>query len=105
MNRIENNKEQRYKYAKKRVNELKGFYWHLAIYVVVNAFIVVNIYIRDTYDGENFWSWHSFATPIFWGIGLGFHALNVFGLRLLFGRDWERRKIKQFMDEEEKYLR
>ena len=31
--------EQKYIRAKKRVEDLKGYYWHLAIYVLVNLFL------------------------------------------------------------------
>ena len=36
-----------------------------------------------------------------WGIGLTAHAVAVFNLNPFFGRDWEQRKIKEFMQEEE----
>ena len=35
--------KEKYNRAKKRVDELKGFYIHLAIYVVINTFILINI--------------------------------------------------------------
>jgi hypothetical protein len=38
-----------------------------------------------------------------WGIGVGFHALGVFGPNLLFGKDWEDRKIKELMDKDKNH--
>ncbi|MFO7672609.1 MAG: 2TM domain-containing protein [Lutibacter sp.] len=33
-------------------------------------------------------------------MGLVFHALGAFNHNLLFGKNWEDRKIKEFMDKE-----
>ena len=41
------------KRAKKRVDQLKGFYIHLTVYIVVNTFILINIMLHT----ENFWQW------------------------------------------------
>jgi len=40
------------------------------------------------------------STAFFWGIGLAFHAYGVFGKHLLFSKDWEERKIKEFMEKD-----
>ncbi|MDX1331956.1 MAG: 2TM domain-containing protein [Robiginitalea sp.] len=42
------------------------------------------------------------STPVFWGIGLGIHALNVFGINGILGRRWEERQIRKFMEEDRK---
>ncbi len=96
------NKEAKYLRAKKRVKELKGFYVHLAIYLIINSFISVNKVIRNVYQGETInealLDFGTFAVWIFWGIGLAIHGLNVVGLPFLFGKDWEERKIQEFID-------
>ena len=89
--------------AKRRVEELKGFYWHLAAYLGVNLFITIskissNLGNGETF-GEAFWDFGTFAIWFFWGIGLAFHAAKVFGNFSLFGRQWEEKKIQQYMDE------
>jgi cytochrome b561 len=67
--------EQIYEEAKKRVEEKRGFYIHLAIYVCVNIFLII-IWAFPAGDG---FPW--FIFPLFgWGIGLFFHFLNVFVL-------------------------
>jgi len=38
-----------------------------------------------------------------WGIGLVFQGFSAFGTPL-FGRDWEERKIKEIMNEEDKSM-
>ncbi len=90
-------KEEAYLRAKKKLDKLKGFYWHLASYVVVNIFLIVVIAIGNN---GNIWHFGTFATAFFWGIGLVFHFLSVFGPAFFFGKNWEDRKIKEFMDKE-----
>jgi len=98
------NEEERYLRAKKRVDKLKGFYWHLAAYLIVNVFISSSKIIGNLSNGETFieafWDFGTFAVWMFWGIGLAFHAFGVFGKNILFGKDWEERKINEFMDED-----
>ncbi|MEM9679270.1 MAG: 2TM domain-containing protein [Bacteroidota bacterium] len=90
--------EDAYIRAKKRVDQLVGFYWHFAVYVVVNLFLILLI----GYYSDSFWNFGTFATAIFWGIGLVFHFLGVFGPNFMFGKDWEKRKIKEYMERERK---
>ena len=97
------NLNRKYLRAKKRVDELKGFYTHLTVFLIINTIITVFKIINDIDDGDtlkeallyggnyNLWFW--------WGIGIAFHAYGVFGSRLLMSKDWEERKIKEFMDE------
>lgn len=98
MENLEN--EDRYLRAKKRVEKIKGFYIHLFIFIVINLFILVVKGYDDYRDGDNFWELGSFSTVLFWGIGLGIHAISVFGIFNLFGPQWEEKKLKQFLDEE-----
>jgi pilus assembly protein TadC len=96
------NKEEAYLRAKKKLDKLKGFYWHLASYIVVNAFLIIMIAINLDYD-KSIWQFGTFATAIFWGIGLAFHAMGVFGPDLLFGKSWEERKINEYMDKDKQH--
>jgi hypothetical protein len=96
------NREDAYIRAKKRLEKLKGFYWHLAAYLGVNIFIVSMVW-SNLEEGESLWRFEAFATPIFWGIGLFFHFLGVFARNLIFSKDWEDRKIKNYMDRDKKY--
>ena len=92
----------KYQQARERVNKLKGFYIHLAIFVVINSFILLNHYVSTMYNDETFWQIRSFFTLILWGIGLGFHAFGVFGKQFIFTKEWEERKLKEFMDKDTK---
>ena len=82
----------RYEQAKKRVRQIEGFYVHLAVYVLVNAFLLV---INLVASPNSLW----FYWPLLgWGIGIVAHAASVFGSGRFWGRDWEERKIKELMD-------
>jgi uncharacterized membrane-anchored protein YitT (DUF2179 family) len=91
--------EERYARAQKRVKQIKGFYWHLFWYIVVNIFLLAMIYYKMD-DHNNFFELKHLSTAFFWGIGLFFHWLGVFGKNIVFSKDWEDRKIKEFMDKD-----
>ncbi len=92
------------KRAKKRVEELKGFYWHLAVYLVVNSAISALEIGTNLNNGKRFFDaffdFGAFAVWFFWGIGLAFHAAKVFSFNPFFAKDWEDRQIKKYMEEE-----
>jgi len=92
-------KEEAYLRAKKKVDKLIGFYWHLAVYVVVNIFLILLIALNSN---EGFSGFGPYATAAFWGIGLAFHFIGVFGPDFFFGKDWETKKVEEFMDKERK---
>ncbi|WP_274474336.1 2TM domain-containing protein [Mangrovimonas aestuarii] len=89
--RIDNN----YLYARKRVESIKEFYTGLIAYCLVNPFLIfINF--------KTYWGFQWFWFPLLgWGIGLAIHAYMVFVNDGFFGRSWEKRKIEQFMKEEE----
>ena len=90
-------KDERYFAAKKRVKSIKGFYIHFTIYVFVNIILCIQIYMSSKND---FWRWESFSPALFWGIGILAHGTSVFGSNLLFGKDWEDRKIQELMEKD-----
>ncbi|WKK67232.1 2TM domain-containing protein [Lutimonas zeaxanthinifaciens] len=103
---MENNytEEERYRRAQKRVKEIKGFYWHLFWYLAVNIFLTFGGTIRSLFvDGSmDFGNLNigNFSVWFFWGIGIVGHWLHVFGMNIFFSRNWEERKIKEYMDKD-----
>ncbi|MFT4662187.1 MAG: hypothetical protein ACI8XB_002475 [Patiriisocius sp.] len=93
--------EEKYLRARKKLDKLVGFYWHLAVYVLVNIFII-GMVAYAIEDVKSIFSFGTFSTAIFWGIGLFFHWLSVFGSNIIFGSRWEERKMKELMDKENK---
>lgn len=85
--------------ARKHVDELKEFYYNLISYCCVIPFLIfVNYW--------TFWGFQWFWFPMFgWGIGIAIHAYKVFVGGGVLGRNWEKRKIEQFMREEEEQNR
>ncbi|MGK0420936.1 MAG: hypothetical protein ACJAVE_000861 [Polaribacter sp.] len=102
--------EQQYVLVRKRVEKIKGFYIHLSVYIIVNILlsgvIVYGLMSSGDTFSETFSNFGVYSTWVFWGIGLFFNWLGVFGFRFLgFGSDWEERKIKQLLEEEENRTR
>lgn len=96
----QNNLEKdRYIRAQKRVKSIKGFYSHALVYVVINLMIMINNINRLDPD-ESYFQWENFSTLGFWGIGLLAHGLSVFMPYFILGKDWEDRKLKEFLDKE-----
>jgi len=84
------NQELAYNRAKKEVQQIKGFYGNALSYVLVISFL---IFINLRFSPQFYW----FFFPMFgWGIGLAFHAAEVFG----YGRSWEDKKIKELMEKD-----
>lgn len=81
--------EELYKQAREIVEAKKGFFIHLAVYLVVSAALYVIWQL--TWQGYPWYIW-----PIFgWGVGILFHFLGVF---VFSGKtDWERRQIEKEM--------
>ena len=89
-------KENKYLRAKEKVEELKKFYANLTSYIVVITGLAIINYITTG------WSYAWFLWPALgWGIGLAFHAAKAYGWSPIFNRDWEERKIKEFMDQDD----
>lgn len=104
---VENkNIQERRRRAKKRVKDLKGYYGHLTSYIAVNTFLSVSKIIGGMNNGQSFseafFDFGTFAIWLFWGIGLFFHTIKTFSLNPLFGRGWEEKQIKKFMEEDGK---
>ncbi|MGV3696565.1 2TM domain-containing protein [Flavobacterium sp.] len=91
-----NEEYERYQRAKKHVEEIRGFYANLIAYFVVNIFLM---YINLRYSPQYLWFLWSAGG---WGIGLLFHAMKLFNFAPFLGKDWEERKLKEFMEEEKK---
>ncbi|SDR86717.1 2TM domain-containing protein [Polaribacter sp. KT25b] len=102
--------EQSYLRAKKRVKAIKGFYVHLIVYVLVNIFISAIIIfglMQNNYSfSDAITNFGVVSTWLFWGIGMFFHWLGVFGFKSFgLGKDWEERKIKEMMDKDNKFTK
>ena len=83
---------EKYARAKKRVENLKAFYIHLMVYVLVNIMLFAINMISDPSD---LWFFYPLCG---WGIGVTVHGISTLAYGK-FGGDWEERKIKEYMEE------
>lgn len=83
--------DESYRKAKVRVHRLKGFYHHLAVYVIVNVLLFV-INIVSTPDV--LWFWY---VTVVWGIFLVWNAYGVFNDP---NDEWEEKKIQEILERE-----
>ena len=85
--------DEAYHRAKTRVEALKGFYTHLAVFICVNVLLGVINYL--TSPG----GWWFYWITIFWGFGLLIHGMSVY-TQGKFSKSWEEKKIREYMEEE-----
>lgn len=87
--------DSRYQRAREKVRRLRGFYIHIAAYILVNLLLFA---INEIATPEVLW----FVWPLLgWGIGLGIHAAWVFGSVRVFGPEWEEKKIKEILESDQ----
>jgi sensor histidine kinase YesM len=86
------NQEEKYHRAKNKVKSIKEFYQSLIAFIFV---IPMLFYIWNTYTPHIIqWFWFPFFG---WGLGLAIQGFQVFSTTT----DWEKRKIKKFMDQDD----
>lgn len=83
--------EYKYKKAKEKVECIKGFYSHLLAYMIVIPVLAYLNYVTTSFP------WVIFPA-LGWGLGLTAHGLQAFGYLPFLGKDWEERKIREFME-------
>lgn len=85
-----------YKEARKRVRRKKSYYSALISYFAVGTFLTfLNWYTQrdeEIIDWWVIWVWFG------WGIGMFFYTISFFKNGIVFGQDWEERKIKEEME-------
>jgi hypothetical protein len=98
------NKNLKLEKAKARVAQLRGFYIHATVYIIINTFLIIIKLMNNYENGESFsqafFDVSTFITPFFWGIGLLVHGLKISRVNLFFSKDWEARQIKKYMDQD-----
>ena len=81
----------KYQLAQEKVERLREFYNHLIVFIIVMSGLFLLNYFTSSY----FWV----IFPLLgWGLGILGHASATFEWNLLFGKDWEERQIKKFMN-------
>ncbi|MFK7782475.1 histidine kinase [Psychroserpens sp.] len=88
--------DDRYVRARKRVEEMKEFYYSLISYCIVIPFLIFIWFKYTPHTIQWFW-----FPMLGWGMGLAFHAYKVYVNDGVLGNGWEKRKIEKFMREED----
>jgi hypothetical protein len=109
---MRNKKLDSYSKAKKKVKNIKGFYSHLTVYILVNLVIVIEGLQGIDFIGANspdmdieflnWMFWNVLSVPILWGIGLCIHGIRIFTPQFRFVKNWEERQLQKFLEEEYK---
>lgn len=87
--------DERYERARKRVEEIKGFYVHLMVFLAVNT----GLFTIDLVGSPDS-TW--FHWPLLgWGIGLAVHAAALFADSRFLGPEWEERKAREIVARDE----
>lgn len=94
-NQNPNINQSKYLRASERVADLRKFYTRCfrgLVAIIITA--AINYYLNE-------WQYPWFLWVVFGvGLSLAIKAFKLYGLNGFMGRDWEERKIKQFMDED-----
>jgi hypothetical protein len=96
------------KRASQRVEEIKKFYKHVAAYILINLFLafiwnfsfklVGDFILSNQFDGGD----HKYLPIWFiWGVFLTLHGVKTFAFPNLFNKDWEERKVKEYMNKKD----
>ena len=102
MQQLENKRER----ATKRVKQLKGFYNHIKVFVVINGLFYLfksewfQSLLFDGFTLEPYFFEWVHANVLIWLAILAVHALVVFAPKMKIFKGWEERQIKKFMEEE-----
>jgi 2TM domain len=92
--------DQAYRIARRRVRALRGWYLHAMVYgSVVGGLWLLFLAQGAIHLTRNGWP-RPLPITLGWGLGLLIHGLLVWSRTSPTGRQWETRKIEQFMREE-----
>ena len=105
--------------ARKRVDNIKKFYKHLTVFIVINSVLLIakfklfDFFTQQGVQDQGFYdwlNWNIIGTPVVWGIGLLLHGIYVFRMnsrplkdfKPRFVKNWEMKKMEEFLREEKR---
>ena len=90
---METLESKKYQRVKKRVEEIKGFYWHLFASCLAIPIVLIVNYLTTEFP----WSLIASAAIL---LSIGIHWFVVFKRGSFFTHAWEDKKIQEFMKED-----
>ena len=94
-------KKQRYESARKRLRNIQIFYIHLAGYLVLVAAILYNFYVIEEGPYKSTITALNLSVLVGWTVFIILHAWRVFREKKFFKKEWEERKIKEYLQDQE----
>ncbi|RDY61181.1 2TM domain-containing protein [Flagellimonas nanhaiensis] len=94
----------KYEKARKRVKELKDFYRHIKVFVIINGLFyllksqILNPYIPEEFQFESYYYDWVDINVLIWGIILALHAIYLYRNKLPYLKQWEERQIRKYME-------
>ncbi|MCR9229035.1 MAG: 2TM domain-containing protein [Flavobacteriaceae bacterium] len=92
--------------AKRRVKELKGYYSHIVVFIIINGILyllktgVLNSLLPETFPKEShYYDWIN-GNILIWTVILAVHTLIILRHKFTFFKRWEVRQIQKYMDED-----
>ncbi|MEO7975835.1 2TM domain-containing protein [Flavobacterium sp.] len=82
----------RYHQARKKVKEMRMFYEHLTVFILVSIILIVVNFMTSPECLWFIWCWLGGVT------GVIIHGLQAFGISPVFNADWEERKILEILE-------
>ncbi len=106
---MENEAYMKYDKAKKRVKEIKAFYSHIWIFIIVTTLIYITRFLILPKIGilpqeEGFIDWlnlNTYLLPALWALGIAIHGVTVYRKKFKVLKSWEQRKIQELIQKEE----
>jgi len=85
----------KYQLAKDKVQRIRTFYYSLFSYLLVlSGLAALNYYLDGFRNPWVLW------VALFWGLGLLLKGIQLFGRAPFLGKEWEERKIREYMDKD-----
>ncbi|WP_136481952.1 2TM domain-containing protein [Cognatitamlana onchidii] len=91
--------QERYIRAQKKVRNLKMFYIHLIGYIIVMALLAFNMYIAEG-SYKDFFIWFDSIIMVGWTIFIVLHGCRVFYGKPFFGKTWEDKQARKYLEME-----
>jgi len=106
---MENQKNDFEKYvkARRRVDAIKRFYFHLIQYLIITILIIsfkgriLDFFISKGVENPDVLNWmemNILAIPIIWGLVLSVMGLSLFIFRSNRIKNWEERQIRKYLE-------